>query len=342
MPGGSPQLLAGLRIIDLSRNLPGPFATRMLADLGAQIIKIEPPHGEPARALPGLYEALNHDKDVRSLDLRQPADLEQLRGWLLEADVLIEGFRPGVLAAMGLGFDALRALQPRLVLCSITGYGQHGPWAQRAGHDLNFMAVSGTLDQMRNAAGDLALPNIQWGDLAGGSSMACIALLAALYQVQRTGTACHIDISMTHGLRAHQMMPRSTGPLMATQLGRPPGPGEDLLNGALPCYKLYRTQDARWLAVGALEWKFWKEVCAALDRPDWVDQHWQRGLPPNSPASDALRRAVGDVIAHQPLSHWHSLFSTRDACVTPVLSLQEADAHPLFTLTPREPWSITS
>ena len=176
-----PPLLKGLRVLDLTRNLPGPFATRMLADLGAEIIKVEPPEGDPARALGSLFEALNHGKDCRKLDFKTEDGRATLREWAREADVVLDSFRPGVLDAMGLGHAALRVVQPKIVLCSITGYGQTGEWAQRAGHDLNFMAMSGALDQMRARNGDVAMSNIQWGDLAGGSSMACIAVLAAVF-----------------------------------------------------------------------------------------------------------------------------------------------------------------
>ncbi|MDE2402555.1 MAG: CoA transferase [Burkholderiales bacterium] len=345
-----PNLLSGLRVIDLTRNLPGPFATRMLADLGASIIKIEPPQGDPARALGPLFQALNQNKDCRTLDLHQSGDLDQLRTWLENTDVLLEGFRPGVMASMGLDFDALKAINPRLVLCSITGYGQQGPWAHRAGHDLNYMAMSGALDQMRSAQGQPTLSNIQWGDLAGGSSMACIAILAAVFDVGRRGQGCHVDVSMTHGLWAHQVMPQSTGAMLAPMLGHLPGAREDLLNGALPCYNLYLTQDGRSLAVGALEHKFWKAACEVLQRPDWADQHWQRGLMPNSPESNAVRDQVAALIATQPLSHWVERFAEVDACVTPVLTLSEAQAHPLFvsaktsaaTTPTRQPWLITA
>ena len=336
------QLLAGLRVIDLTRNLPGPFATRMLADLGAQVIKIEPPEGDPARALPPLFAALNPGKESRRLDLKLEADRARLREWVKDADVLVEGFRPGVMAAMGLDYATLQAQNPRLVMCAITGYGQQGEWGQRAGHDLNFMAMSGALDQMRGADGAVTLSNIQWGDLAGGSSMACIAILAALFEAQRHGRGRYVDISMTHGLWAHQVMPQSTGAMLQPLLGRLPGPREDLLNGALPCYNLYATRDGRHLAVGALELKFWKMCCEAWGRPDWAERHWQRGLLPNSPESNALRAEVAALIATQDLAHWADMFDTVDACVTPVLTLAEAQVHPLFANAPRTPWSMSS
>jgi len=335
-----PPLLSGLRVLDLTRNLPGPFATRLLADLGATIVKVEPPEGDPARPLAALFEALNHGKECRTIDFRSSADLDRLRAWVQEADVLLDSFRPGVLQGLGLDAATLHTLNPRLVMVSITGYGQHGPWAQKAGHDLNFMALSGVLDQMRAPTGELALPNVQWGDLAGGSAMACIAVLAAVFEMQRTGQGRHLDVSMAHGLHAQLVMPRATGAMLAPLLGRRPGAGEDLLNGVLPCYNLYATQDGRHLAVGALEFKFWKAACEVFDRPDWVQRHWQRGQLPGSSDCAALRAEVAQLVASQPLAEWSERFAQRDACVTPVLTLEEAQAHPLFADGARsQPWA---
>ena len=335
-----PPLLSGLRVLDLTRNLPGPFATRLLADLGATIVKVEPPEGDPARPLAALFEALNHGKDCRTIDFRSSAELDRLRAWVQEADVLLDSFRPGVLQGLGLDAATLHALNPRLVMVSITGYGQHGPWAQKAGHDLNFMALSGVLDQMRAPTGELALSNVQWGDLAGGSAMACIAVLAAVFEAQRTGQGRHLDVSMVHGLHAQLVMPQATGAMLAPLLGRRPGAGEDLLNGVLPCYNLYATQDGRHLAVGALEFKFWKAACEVFGRPDWVQRHWQRGQLPGSPDCAALRAEVAQLVASQPLAVWSERFAQADACVTPVLTLDEAQAHPLFADGARpQPWA---
>ena len=335
-----PPLLSGLRVLDLTRNLPGPFATRLLADLGATIVKVEPPEGDPARPLAALFEALNHGKECRTIDFRSSADLNRLRTWVQDADVLLDSFRPGVLQGLGLDAATLHALNPRLVMVSITGYGQHGPWAQKAGHDLNFMALSGVLDQMRAPTGELALSNVQWGDLAGGSAMACIAVLAAVFEAQKTGQGRHLDVSMVHGLHAQLVMPRATGAMLAPLLGRRPGAGEDLLNGVLPCYNLYATQDGRHLAVGALEFKFWKAACEVFERPDWVQRHWQRGQLPGSPDCAALRAEVAQLVASQPLEVWSERFAQADACVTPVLTLEEAQAHPLFVGgTHPQPWA---
>lgn len=332
-------LLCGLRVIDLSRNLPGPFCTRMLADLGARIVKVEPPEGDPTRSLAPLFEALNHDKECRCIDFRQTADLDRLRGWLADADVMVDSFRPGVLRSLGLDFDSLSAINPQLVMVSITGYGQHGEWSGRAGHDLNFMAMSGALDQMRTTDGELALSNVQWGDMSGGSAMACIAVLAAVFDAQRRVAGRHIDVSMAHGVHAHLILPKATSALFASALGRSPRAGEDLLNGGLPCYSVYGTADGRHLAVGALEFKFWKAACEVFERPDWVERHWQRGLALGSAENAALRTEVAARVAAHTLAYWTERFEPVDACVTPVLTLEEARSHPLFSSQSRaRPW----
>ncbi len=336
-------LLAGLRIIDLSRNLPGPFCTRLLADLGATVIKVEPPEGDPTRPLAPLFDALNHGKDGRRIDFRETADIEKLRGWLADADVMLDSFRSGVLTSLGLDFETLSEINPKLVMVSITGYGQHGPWAGRGGHDLNFLAISGALDQMRAPGGELAMSNVPWGDMAGGSSLACIAILAALFECQRSGRGRHIDISMAHGAHAHLILPIATASLFAPILGRNPGAGEDLLNGGLPCYNLYATADGRHLAVAALEFKFWAAACAVFDRPDWVLRHWQRGLLPGSAENAALRDEVAALVLTRTLADWSERFERADACVTPVLSVAEARAHALFAPGFRmQPWSAVA
>lgn len=331
--------LSGLRIIDLTRLLPGPLATLRLAQWGADVLKVEDPgEGDGARALwrtkaeaaagePGpFYRQLNAGKRVVRLDLRSAEGRAALIDELRHADALIEGFRPGVMARLGLGFEAVSALNPRLVMVSISGYGQHGPWAQRAGHDINYIAMAGVLEQIASAGGELALPNFQIGDLLGGSQAALSALLAALLAAQRSGRGRHIDVSMTHEVLRHQVVVRTA--LEAS--GRVPPPGRDLLSGGAPCYGVYRTADGRHLAVGALELKFWQALCGALGQPQWELRHWSLGEAPGSEAALALRAQLQALLATQPLAHWVQVFEAVDACVTPVLRLDEALSHPLF------------
>ncbi len=348
--------LQGLRVVDLTRNLPGPFATRLLADLGANIIKIEPKNGDPARAFGELFAALNHGKVTEKHDFRDPKGIAAIKAHIKDADVMLDSFRPGVLAGMGLGAKALHALNPKLVMVSITGYGVTAKeanesaaieesaidestlnhprashdWAHKAGHDINFMAMSGVLDQLKTATGEQAMPNVQFADLAGGSDTAVIALLAAVFAAQRTGKGRHIAVSMTHSLYQHLVMPKETGALVKSFSGQMPAPHLDFLGGLLPCYRLYRTLDNRYMAVGSLELKFWQGLCEALELPELKESHWQLGVMPNSPESLAAAKAVSDIFASQTLAHWQQHFASIDVCVTPVLSLQEAKAHPLF------------
>lgn len=343
--------LQGLRVVDLTRNLPGPFATRLLADLGADIVKIEPKNGDPARAFGELFKALNHGKITEKHDFRDPKGIAAIKAHLKNADVMLDSFRPGVLEGMGLDAKTLHSINPKLVMVSITGYGItnkasgsesdmnhkqinykliHHDWVNKAGHDINFMAMSGVLDQLKTASGEQAMPNVQFADLAGGSNTAVIALLAAVFAAQRTGKGRHIIVSMTHSLYHHMVMPKATGALVQSFSGQQPAPHHDFLGGLLPCYRLYKTSDARYMAVGSLELKFWQGLCEALDLSALKNSHWQLGVMPNTSESQAAAEAISDKFASQTLEHWQQVFALVDVCVTPVLSLSEAKAHPLF------------
>ena len=328
--------LDGLRVVDLTRNLPGPFATRLLADLGAEIIKIEPKNGDPARALGDLFSALNHGKTIEKVDFRDPQGIESIKAHLKDADVMLDSFRPEVLEGMGLDAKTLHALNPKLVMVSITGYGMADSddvthnWADKAGHDINFMAMSGVLDQLKTAAGEQAMPNIQFADLAGGSDTAVIALLAAVFSAQRTGQGRHVAVSMTHSLYQHMVMPKATGKLVKSFSGKNPKPQHDFLGGLLPCYRLYKTADDRYMAVGSLELKFWQGLCEVLALPELKTKHWQMGVMPNTKDSQEAAQVVADTFANHDLAHWQQIFESADVCVTPVLTLEEARAHPLF------------
>lgn len=328
--------LQGLQVIDLTRNLPGPFATRLLADLGADIIKIEPKKGDPARAFGDLFNALNHGKTIMKYDFRDPQDIESIKSLLKDADVMLDSFRPGVLTGMGLDAKTLHAINPRLVIISITGYGLgigngfNHAWADKAGHDINFMAMSGVLDQLKTASGEQAMPNMQFADLAGGSDTAVIALLAAVFAAKRTGKGRHVAVSMTHSLYHHMIMPKATGRLVHQLSGQNPTPQNDFLGGLLPCYRLYKTSDDRYMAVGSLELKFWQGLCEVLAHFELKNTHWQLGVLPHSSESKAAAEMMKATFASQPLCHWQEVFALTDVCVTPVLTLAEAKVHPLF------------
>jgi len=320
--------LAGLRVLDLTRLLPGPVATLHLADLGADVIKIEDTGaGDYARTLSAgaaagedsyFFRIVNRNKRGLRLDLKQPAGVDAFLRLARDADVIVEGFRPGVVDRLGIGYDVVTMINPRVVYCAITGYGQDGPWRERAGHDINYVATAGVLDQIGLAGGAPALPNFQIGDLLGGAMTAVAGILAGVLAARATGKGRYVDVSMTDAVFAH-----AYSALLATLIhGRPRSRGEDDLSGALPGYGIYRTQDDRFLAVGALEPKFWAMLCAALARPD---------LEPHGFTGDRaawVRDELAAIFAAQPLAHWQRLFDGVDCGVTPILTMDEALRHP--------------
>lgn len=333
MPDARQAVLAPLRVLDLSRLLPGPMACRHLADLGAQVLKVEPPlPGRPG--LPGddaaymgpgedgvshFYRVVNHGKRRLVLDLKQPEQLDRLRALVREAHAVVEGFRPGVMDRLGLGYEALRAINPAIVLTRISGYGQQGPLRLAAGHDLNYLSLAGVVDQTRTPDdGRPVFSHLQIADQLGGAQTAAIGTLAAVLGAQWSGQGREVDVSMTDAVRQHQVILGCE----ALAEGSAPQAGASLLNGGVACYNLYRCADGGWLAVGALELKFWQGVCDVIGRPDWRERHWSRGEAPGSAAARALIDALAGVIAGAPLAAWAERFADQDCCVTPVL-----DAH---------------
>lgn len=313
--------LDGLRVLDLTRLLPGAFATGLLGDLGAEVIKVERPGvGDPMRAYePRIGGAsaytwvLDRNKRSVALNLRDPRGGAVARRLAATCDVVVESFRPGVADRLGLGYDALRAESPALVVCSISGYGADGPLASAAGHDINYIGRAGLLSVTGDAAGP-AIPGTQVADVAGGALLGLAGLLAALWRAQRTGEGDHVDVSMTDG--AFALMALQLGEHFAT--GRIPAAGEELLNGGVPCYSTYRCADGRWLAVGALEPPFWRLVCEVVGRPDLVETR-------DDPGALALWRSL---FAGRARDEWLALFAGVDACVGPVNDLGEAIADP--------------
>ncbi len=334
LPGGP---LKGLRILDLTRLLPGPVATMHLADLGAEVIKIEDTGaGDYARAMgpderaasPAggdslFFRIVNRNKKSLRLDLKQAAGVEAFLRLARDADVIFESFRPGVVDKLGIGYETVRAINPRVVYCAITGYGQTGPWAELAGHDLNYLAISGLLDQIGTHDGASsaapAIPNLQIGDLLGGALTPLLGVLAAVIGAKATGHGSYVDVAMTDAVLAHTLFPLVT----TLAHGRPAPRGADLLTGGVPCYGVYRCADDRYLAVGALEPKFWVRLCTALDRPDLAPFGLATGKE-----GRRVKNELAALIATQPLAHWETVFAGADCCVTPVLRLDETMEHP--------------
>jgi len=320
-----PKPLAGLKVLDLTRLLPGPAATLHLADLGADVIKIEDTGaGDYARSMgfaakPGgdslFFKLLNRNKRSLRLDLKSARGVEVFLRLAGEADAVVEGFRPGVVDKLGIGYGVVKELNPRIVYCSISGYGQTGPWRERAGHDINYIATAGVLDQIGTPGGAPAVPNFQIGDLLGGTLTSLVGLLAAVIDAKTSGRGRHVDVAMTDAVFAHAYSPL----LVTLAQGQPAPRGGDLLSGGVPCYGVYRTADERFLAVGALEPKFWTELCAAVARPDLAPF----GLATGNKGAWA-RAELAALLAAQPLAHWTGVFDAVDCCVTPVLTMTEA------------------
>lgn len=317
--------LEGVKVLDLTAMLPGAICTQFLADLGAEVTKIEPPeHGEAARGPKGtppggIFHVTNRNKKSYAIDLKSADGVVTAHRLIAGAQVLVESFRPGVLDRLGLGWEAARAINPALIYCSITGYGQTGPLAQKAGHDINYQCMGGlagqnVVDGSRPSPGGMPV-----ADLGGGALTSAVGILAALFDAQRTGEGRHVDIAMADAAMALNVAALSSKMMFG---GRDPQPGRDILSGGLPCYMTYRTADDRFLAVGALEPKFWQAFCMALGRPDLIARGWDMG-----PKRDAAVAEVADVIAQKSLAEWTALLEDVDACATPVLTLEESLEH---------------
>jgi alpha-methylacyl-CoA racemase len=319
--------LHGIRVLDLSRLLPGPFLTMVLADMGADVVKVEDPRlGDYLRALPplkagmsGRFLAVNRGKRSIAVDLKTPEGKATFLRLVAKADVVVESFRPGVMDKLGVGYDVLAETNPAIVACSISGYGQTGPYVDRAGHDLDYIALAGVLAMTGPAGGAPQLPGVQVADLAGGALWGATAILGALVGRARTGKGAHLDISMTEGALA----------LLAAEVGNydcgaRPTRGAEALNGGVACYGVYRTSDDRYLAVGALEPKFWLALNQAIGRPAIATE-----LIGNAAEQARVRGELAQIFATKTAAQWHDALAHCDCCVEIVTELDELPAHPL-------------
>jgi alpha-methylacyl-CoA racemase len=325
MPG---RPLDGIRVLDLSRLLPGPFLTMVLGDLGADVVKVEDPRvGDYMRAFPpakgglsGRFLAVNRNKRSVALDLKSEVGAAAFRRMAATADVVVESFRPGVMERLGVGYATLAAANPELVMCSISGYGATGPYVEKAGHDLNYIGLAGVLGMGAEGPGRApAMPGIQIADFAGGGLWSATAILAALVGRERTGKGAHLDISMTEGALA--LLCAELGNL---DCGQNVTRGTGMLTGALACYGVYRTSDDRYLSVGALEPKFWLAFNAGIGRAGNVAEIV---APPDK--QDALRAEIAAIIATKTRDEWAAQLAAHDCCCEPVLDLDELAQHPL-------------
>jgi crotonobetainyl-CoA:carnitine CoA-transferase CaiB-like acyl-CoA transferase len=296
--------LTGVTVLDLTRLLPGPYCAWLLRSWGARVIKVEDPEvGDYLReAQPTWFEALNAGAESLALDLKHPRGREALLRLAAGADLVLESFRPGVLERLGMGLEALHGANPRLALVSLSGFPSDSAVARRAGHDVTYLARSGLLSLMGE------IPPVQLADLTGGLTAAA-AGLAAVLGARATGRGSHVETSLFDAVSA-------LGVTLGAEAraGLEPSRPQMLLGGALPCYSIYETADGGRVALGALEAKFWRAFCAAVDRPGWAD----RGLDP------ALRPEVAALFRSQPLARWAEVAAAGDFCLEPVLGVGEA------------------
>jgi alpha-methylacyl-CoA racemase len=318
--------LTGIRVLDLTRLLPGAFCTMLLADMGADVIKVEEPdRGDYMRWTPPmvegqsvLFNALNRNKRSVTLNLKSKPGRDLLLKLAEHADILVEGNRPGVMERLGLGWDVLHARNPRLILCSITGYGQDGPFAARAGHDLNYMATAGGLGLNGEKGGPPIPLSVQVADIGGGGLQPAVAILGALVAVQRGAEGRWLDVSMTDAAVSWLALV-----LAAHGGGEEIRRGDQRLAGRHACYRVYACKGGGYYSVGALEPKFWLALCVAVGRPDLVAVQFAEG-----DEGERVHRDLEEVFASRTREEWATELAGLDACCEPVLELDEVESHP--------------
>ncbi len=312
------QLLNGIRVIDLSQYIPGPFATRQFSDLGADIIKVEPVQGDPMQSLfqnsageSPIYEHLNRGKRILRLDLKTKTGLQALKKLIADSDVLLESFRPGVLDRFGLDRQTLETLNSSLIHCALSGFGQNGPYAQKAGHDLTYCAVGAALGY----SGTAEKPVMSFPPIAdhAGAMQAANTILAALLAKARTGLGCYIDISLCEPILSWQYL---------HLLEQNPKRQAMQLNGGLACYNIYKTADQRFIALAALEPKFWELFCEAAGQPQWLSRHGE-----SLPQTDLLND-LQQLFESQPQEYWSDIFADIDCCFEAIKDTREIASHP--------------
>jgi crotonobetainyl-CoA:carnitine CoA-transferase CaiB-like acyl-CoA transferase len=319
--------LEGIRVLDLTRLLPGPYCTLLLADFGADVIKVEDPNGgDYARwydpkvdEQSAIFHSLNRNKRSITLDLKSEKDKEVFIDLIRTSEVVIESFRPGVMDRLGLGYEELKKQNSKLIYCAITSYGQTGPYAKEPGHDINFLSYSGLLHLQGEPNGKPLISSVQIGDLGGGSLMATIGILVSIIEAKKSGNGQFVDISMLDGM-VSWMQTILPDYWTTNQL---PNRGELTLNGGKACYEVYRTKDNRFLSVGALEFKFWKNFCQVIGREELIE-----GLDEPIEEQRKMKEEIQASIEQKTLAEWLTLFEGIDACISPVLTPEEMSTNP--------------
>lgn len=310
--------LQGIRVLDVTYYVPGPYAGMRLAEMGADVIKVEPPAGEPARHMSGghVHLANNKGKTIIHLDLKSKEGRKKMLELVKEADALIETFRPGVMKKLGLDYETLRRINPGLVYCSLSGYGQEGPLASLGSHDLNYLALSGVLDQMADASGNPVHPRNTFADYTGGL-LASEQILAALLGRFRTGKGVHLDIALAEVMAEFQGNHDIYHEAGVSDEGIPE------ISGTILNYGIYETKDGRHVALGALEEKFWRNLCSFAGKPEW--REWA-----GKAQGTAEYTEVAAYFKSKDWQEWYQLSVEVDACLAPVLKGFERHEHPFF------------
>jgi len=308
--------LDGIRVLDLSRLFPGPYCSMILADLGADVLRIEDRRFQGEG--PGMPTVMRNKRHM-TLNLKHPRGLEVFCRMAREADVLLEGFRPGVTDRLGIGYERMKKLNQRLIYCSVTGYGQDGPYKDMVGHDINYLSFGGVLGLTGEPGRKPVIPPIQVADMAAGGMYAAIGILAALFVRQATGRGQYIDISMMDGIVAMLPFPAS----LLWGLGKTPQRGDTLLSGRFPCYSIYETKDGEYISIGALEPRFWMELCKKLGREDFIPLQYDEG-----DKRGEIFLFLEKTFRGKTRGEWMEELKDLDVCIGKVLHLDEAFRDP--------------
>ena len=309
--------LEGVKVVDLSRLLPGPYCSMVLADHGAEVIAVE----DRRFIADDLYFAdVYRNKRHMTLNLKSQEGREIFYLLATEADVIIEGFRPGVVDRLGVGYKDIRQLNPAIIYCSISGYGQTGPAAHEAGHDVNYLSRAGVLDCIGPSQGPPVIPAVQSADIAGGGMNGVIGILLALYERNRSGQGQHIDISMTDGILGFLTLPH----ILSKKTGKKQHRSQSMLSHRFACYNTYETADGRYLALGAVENRFWRTLCTILEVEEYEELQYDESR--RLEIVDRLRA----IFASRPLSHWHEMLKGADVCYSQIQGIDEVMTDELF------------
>ena len=319
--------LKGVKVLDLSRLLPGPYCTLMMADYGAEVIKIEEPgQGDYIRwrkpAVEGIgarHLTINRNKKSIELNLKTDEGKEIFKKMAANADVILESFRPGVMDRLGLGYEEISKLNERIIYCSLTGYGQTGPYRNLPGHDINYIGYSGILGLIGEKDGKPIVPGVQIADIGGGALMALSGICMALFHKERTGKGQYIDVSMMDG--AVTWLYAAASDYFAS--GKVPERGSNRLDGYFAFYNVYGTKDNKYLSVGASEFKFWKRICELVERPEWIPLH-----EGPEEIQEKLKQDLTQLFKQENQQYWIDLLASEDTCVSPVNDIDEIFNNP--------------